>query len=211
MDSSLPETLVTILIMAKSPKPGFVKTRLCPPCTPEQAAAVAAAALFDTIDAASATGLPVVLAYEGHPIADLPANIQVFPQSGDSFAERLTHAWSSIDTPAVQIAMDTPQVQPAALLHAFEETKRVGSALGPSEDGGWWIIGFATPPAPAMFHIEMSTAMTGSLQLRQLQQHGYEVADLPVLRDVDSWEDAREVAALVPDNRFGRIVESIGA
>src|SRR5687767_8497603 len=57
--------VMQILVMAKSPVAGQVKTRLCPPCTPEQAAALAEAALCDTLDAALATGVPVVLALAG--------------------------------------------------------------------------------------------------------------------------------------------------
>lgn len=54
-----------LLIMAKAPIPGFAKTRLCPPATPTQAALLAAASLLDTLDAARATGAPVVVALAG--------------------------------------------------------------------------------------------------------------------------------------------------
>src|SRR5688572_7522921 len=49
-----------VLVLAKAPRPGQVKTRLCPPCTPDQAAAVALAALHDTLDAVDAAPAELV-------------------------------------------------------------------------------------------------------------------------------------------------------
>src|SRR5215217_5979419 len=89
-----------ILVMAKAPVPGRVKTRLCPPCTPEQAAAIAAAALADTLDVAG--GVPAVrhtLVLEGaHPV---PAGWACVPQRGDGLGERLANAFADTALPGV--------------------------------------------------------------------------------------------------------------
>ena len=88
-----------ILVMAKEPVAGRVKTRLCPPCSPEEAAGLAEAALADTLDAALRSGADrVVLALDGSPGPWCPADVTVVPQVEGSFDRRLAAAW---ETPAV--------------------------------------------------------------------------------------------------------------
>src|SRR4051794_19832337 len=106
----------TLLVMAKAPVPGRVKTRLCPPCTPEEAAAIAAAALADTLEAVSRCAADRrVVALDGDPGAWLPPGLEVIPQRGATFADRLDAAWSAMTGPTLQIGMDTPQVDAALL------------------------------------------------------------------------------------------------
>ena len=82
-----------ILVIAKAPVPGRVKTRLCPPCTPEQAALVAAAALRDTLDAVDATpGVERVLVLDGRFAA--PPGWSTVAQRGDGLGERLRNAFA---------------------------------------------------------------------------------------------------------------------
>jgi glycosyltransferase A (GT-A) superfamily protein (DUF2064 family) len=105
----------SILVMAKSPRPGMAKTRLCPPCTPDEAASIAQAALCDTLDAALGCGRRVVLALAGPPGPWLPDGVVVVPQVTGTFNERLDAAWSHLPAGGVQIGMDTPQVDSARL------------------------------------------------------------------------------------------------
>lgn len=202
---------MTILIMAKIPRPGFSKTRLSPPCTPEQAAALAEAALLDSIDAALASGAAVVVALGGVGTYALPDSVRSFPQVGETFSERLAHAWSQITTPAIQIGMDTPQVTSSQLKAALDTLEHESSVIGLTEDGGWWIIGFQSPPPPATFDVEMSTANTGELQLTQLDRDGFTPAQLEVLRDVDTWTGTLAVAAQTPYHRFGKLMYELGS
>ena len=84
---------LALLVIAKQPVPGQVKTRLCPPCTPEQAAAVARAALLDTLDAVSRTpaaSRTLVISGRHTP----PAGWRVVAQRGVGLAERLAHAFA---------------------------------------------------------------------------------------------------------------------
>src|SRR5437016_2040265 len=77
--------MTTIVVIAKEPRPGWVKTRLSPPCTPESAAVIAAAALHATLAAVTASGCSErVLALDGRPGAWVPPGFTVIPQvSGD--------------------------------------------------------------------------------------------------------------------------------
>lgn len=112
-----------LLVIAKAPVPGRVKTRLCPPLTPTEAAAVAAAALADTLDAVAGCAADrKILALDGNPGDWLPPGFEVIPQRGATFCHRLAHAWSDASGPGLQIGMDTPQVTSELLDRCLEAT-----------------------------------------------------------------------------------------
>lgn len=203
-----------VLVVAKEPVPGRVKTRLCPPCTPDQAAAIAEAALADTMQAAMACGADeVIVALDGHPGAWLPEGVRTFPQADGPFDRRLASAWAATTGPGVQIGMDTPQLDGPMLDHALETLAEpdIDAVLGPAEDGGWWIIGLPGADDRLFVDIPMSREDTGNLQRRRLGDLGYRVGDLPTLTDVDHFDDARRVATAAPATRFAGIVRSIVA
>lgn len=105
-----------IIVLAKQPSPGAVKTRLCPPCSPEQAAAVAEAALVDTLDTVASTGAArKVLVLEGQAGDWLPEGIAVRHQRGQGLAERIAAAFADVGGPALLIGMDTPSSLPGRL------------------------------------------------------------------------------------------------
>jgi glycosyltransferase A (GT-A) superfamily protein (DUF2064 family) len=196
-----------ILVMAKSPVPGRVKTRLCPPCTPAQAASIAGAALEDTLDAAIATGLPVVLALDGPVTAAIGRRpVAVIAQRGVSFNDRLEHAWCSLRDGGVQVGMDTPQLTADRLLAAVDLLVDAPAVLGPADDGGWWCLGLRRPRPGAFAGVPMSSARTGAAQRTRLAELGCPPMLLPALRDVDTWDDATAVARDVPHTAFARAV-----
>lgn len=203
---------MNLLVVAKAPVAGRSKTRLCPPCTPAEAAALAEAALADTLETVAATGARAVLALDGSPGPWLPAGFLVFPQRGGGLDERLANAWDDAGGPAVQIGMDTPQVTVALLESAVAalEAPGTGAVLGPSLDGGWWALGLHVANRRALVGVAMSTPSTGAIQRRRLTALGLRVATLPELRDVDRFDDARAVAADVPGSRFARAVSGLG-
>jgi len=201
-----------IIVMAKAPVPGRVKTRLCPPLTTEEAALVAEAALVDTLAAALASSAArVVLALDGEPGPWLPAGVDVISQRGSGFDERLTAAWSDVGGPALQIGMDTPQVTPALLdmASAVLEQPDTDAVLGLAEDGGWWCVGLRRADRAVFRGISMSRSDTGARQLARLGELGLRTATLPCLRDVDTIADAHAVAALAPGTRFAAAVSGV--
>ncbi|MEO7428840.1 MAG: DUF2064 domain-containing protein, partial [Acidimicrobiales bacterium] len=100
-----------LVVLAKEPLPGRVKTRLSPPCSPDEAAGLAAAALADTLGAALATSADrVILALDGAPGPWCPPGVVIVPQGNGDLAARLETAWSATTGPTLQIGMDTPQV-----------------------------------------------------------------------------------------------------
>lgn len=194
----------TLLVMAKAPVAGRVKTRLCPPCRPEEAAALAEADLADTLDVvAGCSAERRILALDGEPGSWLPAGFEVVPQTGGSFAERLGAAWAAVEGPCLQIGMDTPQVTPTLLDDGLDAvTSRARAALGPASDGGWWAIGMRHPIPGVFAGVPMSTERTGARQVAALRRHGLEPELLPELLDVDTFAEAGEVAALIPRSRM---------
>jgi hypothetical protein len=200
---------VQVVVIAKEPRPGAVKTRLSPPLTPGEAAAVAGAALADTLEVVARTNLRArVVAFEGRPDSWIPSGFTVVPQRRGSFGDRLAgameDAWERTPCPILLIGMDTPQVSVADLELAAAAllSPGVGTVLGPADDGGYWLIG-ARHPEPGMFAgVPMSTDHTAAAQLRRLGALGLRCSPVAGLRDVDTVSDAWAVAELVPHSSF---------
>lgn len=204
-----------LAVIAKEPVPGRVKTRLCPPCRPEQAAELAEAALADTLETVLATPAHRhVLVLDGEPGPWLPDGFDVVEQRGDGLAQRLASAFDdsfrTSDSPVVLVGMDTPQITSDALRRASARVV-VGGAeglrravLGPALDGGYWLLGLSHPCAAVFEGVPMSVGTTGACQLRRLREGAYDVAIGETARDVDTIEDAFAVADLAPASRFAR-------
>jgi len=204
----------TLLVIAKSPQPGRVKTRLTPARTPEQAAQLAEAALVDTLT--TLARVPAgrrLLVLDGPPGRWLPPGWEVVPQCGGGLDARLAAAFASASEgddgpPALLVGMDTPQLEARVVAEALSRAGRIGvdAWFGPAADGGFWAFGLARPdPELArrlLLGVPMSHSSTGAALRERLATAGLRVATLPVLNDVDTVADAAEVAALAPGSRF---------
>ncbi|WP_431917201.1 TIGR04282 family arsenosugar biosynthesis glycosyltransferase [Nonomuraea jabiensis] len=207
--------MAQIMIIAKEPVAGRVKTRLTPPFSPEQAACLAEAALRDSLLAVSRTpATQRVLALDGLPGSWLPPGFVVIPQRGSGLDERLAAAFSDAyrlrPEPVVLIGMDTPQVTPALLDEAAGALESRDAVFGPAADGGFWLLGLREPDASLLLGVPMSHPETGKLQLDRLDRAGLSVQVLPELTDVDTAADATEVAAQAPDSRFAAVLRETG-
>ncbi|GGT16656.1 TIGR04282 family arsenosugar biosynthesis glycosyltransferase [Streptomyces chromofuscus] len=192
--------MTTLLVIAKEPRPGRVKTRLTPPFTPTAAAALAEASLVDTLRAvAAAPARRRVLVLDGRPGPWLPPGFDVVAQCAGGLDQRLAAAFAGCAGPALLIGMDTPQVTPELLTVDFSGCE---AYFGPAEDGGFWALGLAEPAPELLRGVPMSTPVTGAVQRERLVAAGLRVRDLPRLRDVDTAADAEAVAGLVPHGRF---------
>lgn len=195
----------TVLVIAKEPVPGRVKTRLTPPYTPYEAAQLAEAALHDTLQAVCA--MPArrrVVVLDGRPGSWLPAGFDIRPQCAGGLDERLAAAFADSAGPTLLIGMDTPQVTAQLLAPAlgFDAWRDCDAWIGPAEDGGFWALGLAVPDPRLLRGIPMSTDGTGAAQRARLAAAGLRVRELPPLRDVDTADDAGKVAAAAPGGRF---------
>ncbi|MBJ7328371.1 MAG: TIGR04282 family arsenosugar biosynthesis glycosyltransferase [Solirubrobacteraceae bacterium] len=190
-----------LIVIAKAPVPGRVKTRLCPPCTPEQAAALAEAALADTLAAVARTpAARKVCVLDGEPGRWLPGGFEVVPQRGAGLDERLASAFQDVGGPALLVGMDTPQLTPTLLGDGLDALGRPGvdAVLGLAPDGGYWAVGLRRADRELFEGVPMSTSRTGAAQRTRLLEAGLRVRLLPELRDVDTIADAHVVAREAP-------------
>jgi uncharacterized protein len=204
--------LPSIVVLAKSPIPGRVKTRMCPPCTYREAADIAAAALADTLETVSDTPARArVLALDGAPGPWVPDGFVIVPQLGRGLDERLANAFAAVTGAAVLIGMDTPQVSRDGLVEAMKalHAPDVDAVLGGATDGGWWAIGLRHADPRVFIGVPMSTDHTGADQLTRLRSLGYRTHLLDELQDVDTFADALDVARLIPDSRFATAINTL--
>lgn len=209
-----------MLVVAKAPVAGLVKTRLGCVIGMERAAELAAAALLDTLAVcAAAYGVGRChLALDGdlsrgahrEELEDATEGWTVHRQRGAGFADRLVNAHgdaaSAAGAPVVQVGMDTPHLEASTLLEVGERlTHRDSAVLGPALDGGWWLLGVGGPHLVRhLGGVVMSSAVTGELTRQALRRAGAIVTDVDQLRDVDELADAELVAAASPMTRFAR-------
>jgi len=216
-----------LLVLAKAPVPGEVKTRLCPPATSAQAARIAAAAFLDTLDAVLAVPdvIPVVAltgdlarAVDATALSTRLHAVTVLAQRGRTLGQRIAAAYADTAAvvgrwPVLQIGMDTPQIDATLLSKCLDllDGEGVDAALGPATDGGWWVLGVRRPElAELIADIPTSRPDTGARTMAALRASGCQVVELPELPDVDTWEDAAAVVAEVPDGRFAAAVARVG-
>ncbi|HEY2204349.1 MAG TPA: DUF2064 domain-containing protein [Pseudonocardia sp.] len=222
-------TPAALLVLAKAPAAGRAKTRLCPPATPSGAARVAAAALLDTLDtvravteggtAAAGPAVTGLVAWTGELAeAEYAAEldralrgIARFAQREGTLGRRIAAAHAEVATrlpgsAVLQIGMDTPQLTAGHLADGLSLLTAAGgpdAVLGPAVDGGWWALGLRAPRAAAVIEsVPTSRADTGERTLHALRAAGLTVALLDELRDVDTADDARAVAAAGAGRRF---------
>ena len=203
-----------VLVVAKAPVAGQVKTRLGAGIGADAAAGLAAAALLDTLDACRETGAEGHLslagdlrdAVEGEAIAAALSGWTITPQRGETFAERLVRAHLDAGPGAVvQIGMDTPHVTAGDLTAVADGLADHDAVLAPATDGGWWALARLAPDVVRhVATVEMSATSTYADTRGALERAGCRVGSAAAMTDVDTVADADLVAALAPHTRFAR-------
>jgi rSAM/selenodomain-associated transferase 1 len=202
-----------LIVLAKAPVAGRSKTRLCPPLELTEAALLAEAALKDTLRVvASVPRVRRALALEGEPGPWLSPGFELVSQRQGGLADRLAGAFADVGGPAVLVGMDTPQIAPDQLVGALEAlaTPGVDAVLGPATDGGYWTIGLKRADDRVFEDVPMSSAQTCAAQRVRLAALGMRTGELAELRDVDTIDDARTVAAQAPETRFAAALAALG-
>jgi glycosyltransferase A (GT-A) superfamily protein (DUF2064 family) len=217
-----------VIVLAKAPEPGRVKTRLCPPATSVEAADLAAASLLDTLDAVAAVpGADPVVALTGRlarvaraaELAVALRDVRILRQRGAGLGERIAAAHADTATllpgrPTLLVGMDTPQADAGLLAAGLDRllAPATDAVLGPAADGGWWALGLRDPLAAELLaDVPTSRDDTGERTMRALRDGGLRVGLLPALTDVDTAADALAVATVAPDGRFAAAVARCAA
>jgi uncharacterized protein len=222
--SAGPETAFCgIAFMAKSSEPGRAKTRLVPPLSFEQAAKLNTAFLRDVADnvllagrhASQQAGIAGYAAY-GPPGAEeffrdtLPGSIGLIdawlPNFGDCLFRTITQILARGHGSAVVLNADSPTLPTALLIETAEALARPGdrAVLGPSSDGGYYLLGLKTAHRHMFDNIDWSTERVAEQTRERAREIGLEVHSLPIWYDVDDIDGLRRLHAELFGTDFAR-------
>lgn len=189
-----------LILMAKAPLPGQVKTRLSPPFTKRAAASLYACLLEDT--AREMAGLKRVRRFlfysppgsgrffRGEPFS----RFELVPQSGRDLGERMAAAFETAFTlgsgRTVLVGADCPVLSASLVRVAFRElASTAGAVFGPSEDGGFYLVGLSTP-VPSLFRdVRWGTSTVFSEVSGRCREAGISYSLLRPAFDIDTPED----------------------
>lgn len=186
-----------IVVFAKQPVPGTVKTRLARTIGPVAASRVYAALLDHTLEAAVGSGLPVVLAVAGGEASDWtpPTPARVILQTGVDLGERMRNAFDArFESGAegvILIGSDLPLVSADLLASAAAALGRVPIVLGPASDGGYWLIGQRAPGRDLFSDVPWSSHRTLAATREKIARTGEGHEELSELSDLDNHRDLR--------------------
>lgn len=187
---------LVVAIMAKAPRVGEVKTRLCPPLSPPEAERLYRCFLLDKIEQVQTLrGATPAIAYTppaGRAFFEAWApGFLLVPQGGADLGSRLADSFEQLFARgyagALAIDTDTPTLPTPFLQQALDLIARpeVDLVLGPSEDGGYYLMGLRTLHPELFEDIPWSTERVGAETVRRAEAKGLRVARLPSWFDVD--------------------------
>lgn len=197
---------VGLAVMAKTPRVGAVKTRLCPPLRPVEAAELARSFLLDSIErVAAVAGVRPIMAYApAEARAEFEAlapGFTLIAQRGGELGERQERLVEDIlglgHQAALVIGTDVPTLPPESIDEAvgLVMVPEIDVVLGPTEDGGYYLIGLRAP-RPALFEdMPWSTSTVLSLTLERARRLGLRAVCLPTWFDVDTGADLERLEA----------------
>ena len=200
------------ILFAKNPVPGRVKTRLSPPLTPEQACRLHYASTSDVAELLSQS-LPQVRKWifwsesplrEKYAELSVPAEFRRSVQQGESLGERMgaafARALASGARRVVLFGSDSPTLPDAVVRGAFDALLDCDLVLGPTEDGGYYLIGCRRFDEQLFQKVEWSTRRTFEQTMANARRLDYRVRVLELWFDLDQWSD---VERLLPAVRRG--------
>jgi rSAM/selenodomain-associated transferase 1 len=185
-----------VVYFAKVPRPGLVKTRLCPPLTPAEAAALYGAFLSELL-------VPVPgarsLVY-GWPASELEGlsgflgpGLELRPQEGDDLWQRMERCFDQLlregHGPVLIRNTDSPDLPLERIEEALAQARPGRVVLGPDRGGGYYLVALGAPCGALFTGLEEGTATVFEETRRRAEQLGLETVILPVESDVDRYED----------------------
>lgn len=196
---------IPLLLFAKAPIAGKVKTRLQTHCSAEQAAAIATILLEASLQRVCEYWQgPVYLSTwldTKHPsllALSERFNVEILAQCEGDLGRKMNHAFEGQGYPMAIMGCDAPHILPESLEQLYQVLEQGRSAIGPSCDGGYYIIGLAEP-APYLFE-DMPWGSDKVLGLTRDRQYssGLDLLELRALQDVDEWSDLLAVQKHLP-------------
>ncbi|WP_287128497.1 TIGR04282 family arsenosugar biosynthesis glycosyltransferase [Candidatus Cyanaurora vandensis] len=202
--------MTAVLLMAKAPEVGQVKTRLCPPLDLAQACLFHEALLRDTLNLLRAVSSSRYLAYSGsRDWFDYHSpDFYLFRQQGEDLGVRLHHSLQFMlrwHEPVLCIGSDSPHLPPAYLQQAAQLLEQYPVVLGPALDGGYYLIGL-NRFEPLFLGMPMGTDQLFTATQTRCQELGLGVGLLPPLGDLDYWSDVQSQRPHLPQGHTTRLL-----
>lgn len=208
-----------LICFTRVPRPGVTKTRLLPVLTPEQCAGLHWAFLRDLAQVYEGVDAHLFVAYtadEGwealKPV--FPVAWDFFPQEGDDLGQKMYHAMARVlglgYESVVLTGADLPLLEPRHLLGGFAALENADVAIGPTSDGGYYLIGMKQPRREVFSISGYGGSSVYERTVSAAENAGLSVAAAPVCDDVDTPEDLRHLASqCTPDSFTGRYLQQL--
>ncbi|MBX3235753.1 MAG: TIGR04282 family arsenosugar biosynthesis glycosyltransferase [Nitrospiraceae bacterium] len=200
-----PRAVNALVVFAKAPVPGQVKTRLCPPLTSDEAATLHGSFVLDQLERTKAAitkfKLPVdrfvacspSSAHVFFKILSARHNVGLLDQTGDDLGTRMEQVFADLFARGYQrivlVGTDVPNLPLTHYRQAFDLLQQHDVVFGPAQDGGYYLLGLRKP-VPQLFRgIPWSTDQVLARSDQQAAEAGVSRARVPVWRDVDTLDD----------------------
>lgn len=208
-----------LLVVAKRPAAGQTKTRLCPPLSGDEAARLYECFLRDVLDVMrQVPGVERSIAYlpdDAEPFfRELAPDMRLVLQHGANLGERLDNLLAGAlregARQAVVISSDSPTLPPPYISAAFDRLDDGADvALGPSDDGGYYLIGLTRPQPRLLREVPMSTPAVLRTTLDLAAQEGLQVGLTPRWYDVDTIAELQRLRAELSSHTSGAEVPEL--
>ena len=196
---------IPLFLFAKAPIPGKVKTRLQSHCSAEQAAKIACILLEESIRTVTKYWpgklyLSVWLDSEHSFFERMQQqySIELVLQCDGDLGAKMQNALARLGYPAVVMGCDAPHTSEQTLQAAYQGLLDGQSVIGPSEDGGYYLLGLNEPADFLFKGVAWGQESVLAQTLASAKQHQLELLQLDALNDVDEWRDLVKVADLLP-------------
>ncbi len=201
MSSTIP-----LLLFAKAPIAGKVKTRLQTHCSAQQAADIAAILLQTSLEKACQSWpgdvfISTWLERENSFLIELSERFgaTVLWQSDGDLGDKMLASFEQHGYPMAIMGTDAPHIKADTLSRMHELLESGQSAIGPSFDGGYYIIGLSQSTPLLFSDMPWGTSQVLELTRVKAKKAGLRLHELDALQDVDEWQDLLQVAVQVPE------------
>lgn len=208
-----------IICFTRVPRPGQTKTRLLPILSGEQCAALHTAFLRDLNALYTGLDCDVIISYAPDPDRSaleevFPAAAAFWPQQGEDLGQRMHNAFCRAFqkgyAAVVLTGSDLPELDPSRLAKAFTALETNDVVLGPTSDGGYYLIGMKAPCAQVFQGHQYGGATVWESTMAAIAAANLTVAAAPGLDDVDTPEDLLRLAKTVrPESHTGRCLNQL--
>lgn len=196
---------VPLLLFAKAPIAGQVKTRLTSDCSPMQAAAIAEILIEESLKAVTQfwPGKVYLSVWQQnkHPfIVKMMQRYQVelLLQTDGDLGEKMLSAFTAVGYPAAIMGCDAPLIMPQVLRQAHHFLLQGKNMIGPSEDGGYYFIGLSQAVAGLFERVSWGSELVLEETMESAARLSIELMQLPSSYDIDRWDDVMRASRQLP-------------